>query len=115
MYTIFSFPPTQRGVPKGTKEYFPQLPCSLSLFSRGCHMARLAVALGQDIGVVVRRPRIIGSNAALGFIRVPSTVVFSTTRPCIPVGCQALYQLQDDRKPNRLDPALMELKVWHQY
>lgn len=114
MYTIFSFPPTQRGVPKGTKEYFPQLPCSLSLFSRGCHMARPAVALGQVIGVV-GIPRIIGSNTALGLIRVPSTVVFSTTRPCIPVGCQALYQLQDDRKPNRLDLALMELKVWHQY
>lgn len=25
---------------------------------------------------------------------------FFTTRPCIPVGCQALYQLQDDRKPD---------------
>ena len=63
-------------------------------------MARPAVALGQVIGVVVGRPRIIGSNAALGLRRGPSTVVFSTTRPCIPVGCQALSQLQNDRKPD---------------
>lgn len=41
---------------------------------------------------------------------------FFHTRPCIPGNCQALSQLQNDRKPNRwLDPAFMELKVWHQY
>lgn len=40
-------------------------------------MARPAVALGQVIGVV-GRPRIIGSNAAVGLRRDPSTVVFST-------------------------------------
>lgn len=38
-------------------------------------------------------PGFIGSNTALGLRRAPSTVVCSTTRPCVPVGCQALYQL----------------------